>query len=176
MKTKSMMKYVAVFSVVAALGMFGYLVHTSKAFSYLTEDPKVCINCHTMNTEYATWQHSSHRGRATCVGCHLPQESLADKLMAKSRDGFKHAYAMTFKTYQGRNIRISESARQRIQANCIYCHDEIVSQMIENSKLYMAEESKEQFDRTCWSCHRGVPHGRARSLTTTPDNIGVKEL
>jgi cytochrome c nitrite reductase small subunit len=176
METKSTMKFVSVFSVVATLGMFGYLVHTSKAFSYFSEDPKVCINCHTMNTEYATWQHSSHRERATCVECHLPQESLADKLMAKSRDGFKHSVAMTFRTYVGNNIRISESARQRIQSNCIYCHHEIVSQMLDNSRLYMTTASHEQFDRKCWSCHRNVPHGRARSLTSTPDSIGVKEI
>ena len=176
METKSMMKYVAALSVMVAVGMFAYLVHASKMFSYMSEDPKVCINCHTMNTEYATWQHSSHRERATCIECHLPQEPFVDKILAKSRDGFKHSYAMTFGTYKGRNIRISDSARQRIQANCIYCHDEMVSQMIDNSKLYMTAASKEQFDRKCWSCHRTVPHGTTRSLTTTPDNLGIKEI
>ena len=176
METKNTMKIVAVLSVVAAVGMFAYVGYASNMLSYLSEDPKTCINCHTMNTEYATWQHSSHREWTTCVDCHLPQEPLVDKYLAKSRDGFMHSYAMTFHTYKGENIRISESARKRIQANCISCHDEIVSQMLENSKLYMTSTSSEKFDRKCWSCHRTVPHGRARSLTTTPDNIGVKEI
>ena len=61
MKTTNVMTYVSILSVVAAVGMFSYLVHASKMMTYLTEDPKVCINCHTMNTQYATWQHSSHR-------------------------------------------------------------------------------------------------------------------
>ena len=175
METKDMMKFVAVLSVLAMVGTFAYVVHASNLFSYLSEDPKVCINCHTMNTQYATWQHSSHRERATCVECHLPRESLVEKLSAKSRDGFKHSFAMTFHTYEGKNIRISESAKKRIQANCIRCHREIVSQIVDNSALYESSGGME-VDRKCWSCHRRVPHGRARGLSTTPDNIGVKEI
>lgn len=108
--------------------------------------------------------------------CHLPQEPFVSKILAKSRDGFKHSYAMTFRTYKGENIRISESARRRIQANCITCHDEIVSQIMANSKLYQTAGDSGQIDRKCWSCHRTVPHGTTRSLTTTPDNLGVKEI
>lgn len=176
METKSIMKYVSVLSILVFIGMSAYLVHASRLFTYLSEDPKVCINCHTMNTQFATWQHSSHRERATCVECHLPQESLVDKLLAKSRDGFKHSYAMTFHTYEGRNIRASASARQRIQANCIVCHREMVSQITANTQLYIAGRTAEELDRKCWSCHRNIPHGRARGLDATPDNLGVKEI
>ena len=139
MKTQNMMKYVAFFSVIGMFGMFAYVVHASKMVSYLSEDPKVCINCHTMNTEYATWQHSSHRERATCVDCHLSHESFVDKILAKSRDGFKHSYAMTFRTY-------------------------------------LDDQMSGQLARKCWDCHRNVPHGRLRSLTATPDNLGVREI
>ena len=176
MKTENVMKYVAIFSVIGMVGMFAYVVHASKMVSYLSEDPKVCINCHTMNTEYATWQHSSHRERATCVDCHLPHESLVDKILAKSRDGFKHSYAMTFRTYLDEPIRASESARQRIQANCISCHKELVSEIIARAELYQNDQMTGQLARKCWECHRNVPHGRLRSLTATPDNLGVREI
>jgi len=176
METKNMMKYVAILSVLAAVGMFAYVGYASNMISYLSADPKVCINCHTMNTLYATWQHSSHRERATCVECHLPKTSLVDKIFAKSRDGFKHSFAMTFRTYEGENIRISEDAKRRVQANCISCHKEIVSQITANSKLYQTNEESGQIDRKCWSCHRDVPHGTTRSPTTTPNNLGVKEI
>ena len=176
MKTEKSMKYVAIFSVIGMVGMFAYVVHASKLMSYLSEDPKVCINCHTMNTEYATWQHSSHRERATCVECHLPQESTADKLLAKSRDGFKHSFAMTFRTYMDEPIRASEYARDRIQANCISCHKEIVSEIIARNELYQSGKDKEEFNRKCWSCHRNVPHGKLRSLNATPNNLGVREI
>jgi cytochrome c nitrite reductase small subunit len=171
-KTK-VMKYVSIVSLVAAVGMFAYVGKASNMVSYLSSDPKVCINCHTMHTQYATWQHSSHRDRADCVQCHLPQGSLPGKLLAKSRDGFNHSVAMTLRSY-GYNIRASENASERIQDNCVYCHQEIVSQMMANNALYAHEEGER--GRKCWSCHREVPHGIGRSLTATPDNIGVKEV
>lgn len=164
------MKYVATCSVVVVIGMFLFLVNESKMLSYLSSDPEVCITCHTMNTHYATWQHSSHRGRATCVDCHLPRDSFINKMLAKARDGYNHSVAMTFKTY-GYNLRTSDYAAKRIQKNCISCHDVIVTQMLENAQLYSKTESHVQMGRKCWDCHRGVPHGITRNLTTTQANL-----
>ena len=164
------MRVVAICSVVAVIGMFFYLVAESKMLSYLSGEPEVCITCHTMNTHYATWQHSSHRGRATCVDCHLPRDSVFNKYMAKARDGFNHSMAMTFKTY-GYNLRTTDDAARRIQDNCISCHGNIVSQMLDNAKLYSKTESHVQMGRKCWECHREVPHGITRNLTTTQENL-----
>jgi len=175
METSNVMKYVATCCVLVAIGLFVYVVNESKMLSYLSSDPKVCINCHTMNTHYATWQHSSHREKASCVDCHLPRHSLVKKMIAKARDGYNHSVAMTFGTY-GYNLRISNNAATRIQDNCISCHGEIVSQMLDNSKLYEMTDSHVQMGRNCWDCHREVPHGTTRNLTTTQNNLGVKEL
>ena len=175
MKNTNVMRMVATCRVIAVLGVFGYVVHESKALSYLSSDPKVCINCHTMNTHYATWQHSSHRDRATCVECHLPRDSFVNKMIAKAKDGYNHSVAMTFRTY-GSNLRISDDAARRIQANCISCHQEAVSQMMVNSDLYPSAHSDLPMGRPCWDCHRSLPHGTTRNLTTTQDNLGVKEL
>jgi cytochrome c nitrite reductase small subunit len=174
METDNIMKYIAIGSVITVIGLFGYVVNASNMVSYFSEDPKVCINCHVMNTQYATWQHSSHRERATCVQCHLPQDSLVDKMIAKSRDGFNHSIAMTFRTYDN-SIRVSDNAAKRIQNNCISCHGELVSQMVESTKSYQKNSGEPQVDRNCWDCHRVTPHGSTRSLSTTPNNIGVKE-
>ena len=46
-------------------GLLAYLVYMSKAYSYLSDNPEVCINCHVMGPYYATWQHSSHKNVAT---------------------------------------------------------------------------------------------------------------
>lgn len=175
METGNIMKYISIGSVITALGLFAYVVNASNMISYLSEDPKVCINCHVMNTQYATWQHSAHREKATCVECHLSRDSFVDKMIAKSRDGFNHSVAMAFRTYEN-NIRITDNAAKRIQANCISCHKGIVSQMADNGKLYQNKGGNTQIDRKCWDCHRRTPHGFTRSLTATPDNIGVKEL
>jgi cytochrome c nitrite reductase small subunit len=164
------LKIVATCSVVAALVIFGYLVAESKMLSYMSSEPEVCINCHTMNTHYATWQHSSHRYDSTCVDCHLPQDSFPRKMMAKARDGFNHSVAMTFGTY-GANLRISDHAAVRIQDNCIRCHSSLVSQMVENANRYGKTSSQVTGGRMCWDCHRGLPHGITRNLSATQQNF-----
>ena len=174
MKTNNVMKYVAACCVATMVGLFVYLVHESRMLSYLSSDSKVCINCHTMNTHYATWQHSSHREQARCVDCHLPRDSFLKKMIAKSRDGYNHSVAMTFGTY-GYNLRISSNAAERVQANCISCHQEAVSQIMANAELYRTA-GENMMDRPCWDCHRRAPHGTPRNLTTTQNNLGVKEI
>lgn len=170
------MKYLVILFVAAVIGVFANLVHESKMLSYLSSDPKVCINCHTMITHYATWEHSSHRNRATCVDCHLPRDSFANKMLAKARDGYNHSVAMTFRTY-GYNLRVSPDAAKRIQDNCISCHRENVSQMLANSALYeKVADSTVQMGRRCWECHRGLPHGIMRNLAATQNNFDFKEL
>ncbi len=174
METDNIMKYIAIGSVITVIGLFAYVVNAANMVSYLSEDPKVCINCHTMTSHYATWQHSSHRESATCVECHLPQDSFSSKMIAKSLDGAKDFMAMAFGSYSN-NIRITDGMAERIQANCISCHKELVSQMIENSKSYQKNGDVSQVDRNCWDCHRKTPHGSTRSLSVTPYNLGVKE-
>jgi cytochrome c nitrite reductase small subunit len=172
MEIGNIMKYLVMFAIVAVIGVSVNLVNESKVLSYLSSDPKVCINCHPMLSSYASWQHSSHRDRATCVDCHLPRDSFVNKMLAKARDGYHHSVAMTFKTY-GSNIRISQDAAARVQDNCISCHREIVSQMMANSTLYQkTADSAVQMGRRCWDCHRGLPHGTMRNLTATQNNFG----
>jgi cytochrome c nitrite reductase small subunit len=173
-KKEEPMKYLAIFSVVVVIGVFANLVNESKMLSYLSSDPKVCVNCHTMTTHYASWQHSSHRNRATCVDCHLPRDTFVNKMLAKSRDGYRHSVAMTLASY-GSNLRISSDAAKRIQDNCISCHREVVSQMLDNSAKYSkVKDSSVQMGRRCWECHRGLPHGMMRNLMATQQNFSVK--
>ena len=174
MKIDHIMRYIAIGSVMTAIGLFAYVVNASNMISYISEDPKVCINCHVMDTQYATWQHSSHRERATCVQCHLPQDAFFDKMIAKSRDGFNHSVAMTFRTYKN-NIRITDDAARRIQNNCITCHKNLVSQMVGQSTAFSEKSGGSNTNRFCWDCHRITSHGGPRSLTTAPNNLGTKE-
>lgn len=171
MKNDRFMKIVAFCSVLTAIFLFAYVAKQSKMASYLTGDPKVCINCHTMNAKYATWQHSSHREFAGCADCHLPGDSFVAKWLAKARDGFNHSVAMTMGGY-GNALMINADAAERIQTNCINCHDEMVSQLMANQSLYTENSTK---DRYCWDCHRSVPHGTLNALTATEHNLGVKE-
>ena len=176
MKNTKFLKYGALLVFAIAIGVFIYVITISKALSYLSSDPKACINCHVMNTQYATWQHSSHAERATCVECHLPRDNMIDKYMAKAKDGYNHTVAFTFNTYKNA-IKISNDGAKRVQANCISCHKSIVSTLASNGDLnHQFDDPSVATGRRCWECHKSVPHGMVRGLATTPNNLGVKEV
>lgn len=159
-----------------AVGLFAYTVHASKALSYLSSDPKACISCHVMNTQYATWQHSSHAREASCVDCHLPRDGMVDKLIAKAKDGWNHSVAFTLQSYD-HAIKISDDGARRVQENCVSCHASLTSIIVANAdKYHRFDDPSVEEGRRCWDCHKGVPHGKVRGLRTTPNNLGVKEV
>lgn len=176
MKENKTIKKIAIWVFLIAIGGFGYMLYISKAFSYLSSDPKACINCHVMNTQYASWQHSSHAREATCIECHLPTDGFIKKYMAKAIDGWNHSKAFTLNTYD-HAMKISDDGARRVQENCISCHKSITSTLVNNGdKYHNFDEPYVENGRKCWSCHKSVPHGKVRSITSTPHNIGVKEL
>ncbi len=161
---------------IVAIICFAYIIYASKMPSYLSNDPKACINCHVMNTQYATWERSAHARVASCVDCHLPTDSFFDKYYAKSVDGWNHSVAFTLDTYD-HSMKISDYAAERIQKNCISCHSSLASQMTQNASGYHNfDDNTVKNGRRCWDCHKSVPHGKVRGITTTPHNLGVKEL
>lgn len=177
MKEQSSLKKIAIFVFIIALIFFVYMAYIAKAWSYLSKDPKACINCHVMNTQYATWQHSAHGvAEVTCVECHLPTDSFFNKYKAKAVDGWNHTLAFTFDTYD-HAIQISDDGASRVQKNCISCHKSLTSTLGSNAdKYHNFDEGYVENGRECWSCHKGTPHGKVRGLTTTPHNLGIKEV
>jgi cytochrome c nitrite reductase small subunit len=164
----------AVFAFIAASAIFIYVLNISKVFSYFTSDSKACINCHVMNTQYATWQHSSHASVASCTDCHVPQDGFVGKYIAKARDGFNHAAAFTFNTYDNA-IKISDNGAKRVQDNCILCHSNLASVIVANSDInHRYDDESVKTGRRCFECHKEVPHGKVRGLSTTPYNLGVQ--
>lgn len=143
-----------------------YLASVSNALSYLSDDPKACINCHVMGPEYASWQHSSHARVASCNDCHVPHDSTLKKYWFKANDGLRHSYLYT--TRQERQvIQPIEESRRVIQQNCLRCHGELLRQA--------SAPLGHPIDRSCTDCHREVPHGRVHSLSATP-NAAVPPL
>lgn len=158
-----------------AVGYFVYVLDQSKALSYLSKDPKACINCHVMNTQYATWQHSSHKN-VSCIECHLPTENFVDTYVAKAKDGWNHSVAFTLNTYDNA-MKISDDGAMRVQKNCISCHSKLVSTLVTNSdNNHNFKEGEVATGRKCWECHKSVPHGKVRGLSTTLDSLGIKEV
>lgn len=163
-------KYNIIFYIL--LGVFFGLSATnfyiSNAVSYLTDDPKACINCHIMRAEYSTWMHSSHRGHTTCNDCHVPHNNIVRQYYFKAMDGMRHAFIFTLKL-DAEVIKIGEAGKTVVQENCLRCHIRQVNQVsITNvtGKNYKYGEGE-----LCWGCHREVPHGRLHSRSATHFSI-----
>ena len=145
------------------LGLGLYLVRIANLPSYLSDDPRACINCHIMNPEYETWQHSSHGRVTTCNDCHVPHDNVVAKYLFKMEDGLRHSAMFTLHL-EPQVIKARPVAQRVIQRNCLRCHGD----QLDHAGPSLAS-------RLCLDCHREVPHGRVHSLSTTP-NAAVPPL
>jgi cytochrome c nitrite reductase small subunit len=132
------------------VGVGAFTFVYAKGFSYLSPDPRACINCHVMNEQYDGWLKSGHRHTATCVECHLPAEGLA-KWAAKADHGFRHSAAFTLQNFK-EPIEITPADRLLVQANCVRCHQSFVHAVFASPGA-----PGEELD--CMHCHAGAGHG-----------------
>ena len=105
----------------AGLGIFtfGY----ARGYSYLTNDPGACANCHVMSEHFAAWMKGSHHAVASCNDCHTPH-NVAGKYAVKALNGFWHSFYFTTGGYPD-PLRITERNRKVTEQACRYCHTEI---------------------------------------------------
>jgi cytochrome c nitrite reductase small subunit len=134
-----------------ALGVGAFTFVYAKGGSYLTNDPKACINCHVMQEQYDGWIKSSHRSVATCNDCHTPH-GLVGKYATKAQNGFWHSFYFTLGNYPD-PIQITERNRRVTENACRKCHAEIVAS-IENRQFDHHEVNR----TSCLRCHRNVGH------------------
>ncbi len=148
------------------IGLVLFIMHVSKATSYLSDDPKTCVNCHIMAPQYATYTHSSHREWAHCNDCHVPHNNVFNKYYFKAKDGLRHATMFTLRK-EPQVIFIHKAGREVVQDNCIRCHEKLLRDetIIARNDVF----HHNRLDRPCWECHREVPHGRVNSLSSVPN-------
>ncbi len=91
-KPPSNWKFPVIILVGIIVGLGIHILNISNAVSYLSDDPKTCVNCHVMFPEYATWERGSHGRVANCNDCHVPQDNVLRKYLFKAQDGLRHAY------------------------------------------------------------------------------------
>jgi cytochrome c nitrite reductase small subunit len=164
-------KNVAIVVAAAFVGLGFYTFHISGASSYLSDDPKACVNCHIMTPQYVTWNHSSHREVATCNGCHVPHDNIFNQYFFKAKDGLYHSAIFTLRA-EPQVIHALKASQDVIQGNCVRCHqDQVVDAKMAG---FVDNLHTKRTDRTCWECHREVPHGRVKgiaSVGTQPEPI-----
>ncbi len=140
----------------------GYTFIYARGYSYLTNDPQACANCHVMEDHFRAWTKSSHRAVATCNDCHTPPE-LVPKYMTKAINGWNHSVAFTTGRFHeplqitARNVDVTERA-------CRKCHQNIVD-AIESPPTSMLPSPGGPVSRpgpperlSCIRCHSTVGH------------------
>lgn len=137
---------VCLLGVPAGVGAFTFVY--AKGFSYLSTDPRACVNCHVMNPQFDAWRVSGHRHVATCVQCHLPDRGLA-KWVAKADHGFRHSLAFTLQNFK-EPIEITPRDREIVRANCARCHEALVHAIV-------PAPARGELD--CLHCHATAGHG-----------------
>jgi cytochrome c nitrite reductase small subunit len=132
--------------VLAGVGTFtfGY----GKGASYLSNNPKSCVNCHAMQDHFNSWQHSSHHHVAVCNDCHLPHDPIG-KWVTKADNGFFHSLAFTLQNYHD-PIQIKPRNRRVTQNACVDCHKDFVHSLLPAT-------SNEDMT-SCVHCHAEVGH------------------
>ena len=148
----------------AILGLGMYTFHVAEGLSYFSTDPKACANCHIMQSQYDSWQKSSHHGVATCVDCHLPH-TLVEKYIAKAENGYHHSKGFTFQDFH-EPILIKEKNSRILQHNCESCHEALVADL--SPGVHAGADGM-----SCVHCHAGVGHGERAGLggTARPEEI-----
>lgn len=133
-----------------AMGVGAYTFIYAKGASYLTNDPKACVNCHVMQEQYDGWIKSSHRSVATCNDCHTPANFFG-KYTTKAQNGFWHSFYFTTGNYPD-PIQITERNRNVTENACRKCHADIVATIEGPHLLGEANQT------SCLRCHRSVGH------------------
>ncbi|NDV69465.1 cytochrome c nitrite reductase small subunit [Dysgonomonas sp. 25] len=153
--------------IIAGLG--GYTFYMSRAYSYLSDDPSACVNCHIMTPYYQSWNHSSHAQWATCNDCHVPHDNVISKYAFKAKDGLYHAAVFTVNG-EPQVIRPREESYEVIMNNCIRCHLELNTEFVKTGMIDYCD-TKEGKGKACWDCHTQVPHSKVSNLSASPNAI-----
>lgn len=131
------------------IGVGGFTFIYAKGYSYFSNDPKACANCHIMQEHYDSWVKSSHHKAAACNDCHVPHRPV-EKYLAKARNGYNHSKAFTLQNFP-EPIRITRPNLEDLQHNCIECHSTIVSDIAAHKDVGKGQAR-------CTQCHRGTGH------------------
>jgi cytochrome c nitrite reductase small subunit len=133
-----------------AVGVGLYTFWYGKGYSYMSNDPAACANCHIMNDQYEGWLKSSHKAFANCNDCHTPH-NFANKYYTKALNGFWHSYYFTVGGFH-EPIQINERNLAIAEESCRYCHQQMVHSIT-------VSEDKDHFTQvSCIRCHRDVGH------------------
>lgn len=150
------MKFLLIVGLVALAMVVGVGMYVTNFTAYMGNNPTTCNNCHVMDAVYEGWYHGGHKQWAVCNDCHTPHD-LIPKYIVKAESGYHHVSAFILGEIPDA-IRAKQSQKDIVQENCIRCHTETVSNILDSSM---------EFDRYCVECHRSAAHGE-RGVSILP--------
>lgn len=127
------------------LGVGIYTFIYARGYSYMSDNPKACVNCHVMRENYNSWNVASHKDIA-CNGCHTPH-NIINKYLVKGENGFNHSLAFTLGAPDV--IKIKSRSADVVEDNCIRCHQSMISNV-----FMQRDENRHR----CFDCHRKAGH------------------
>lgn len=133
-----------------AAGIGGYTFVYARGYSYVTNDPAACANCHIMRGHYDAWTRASHRSVAVCNDCHTPP-GLIPKYVTKAQNGFWHSFYFTVGRFPD-PIRITARNHEVTEMACRKCHAEITA------VIDPAHTTNAAGGLSCTTCHNDVGH------------------
>ena len=151
-------QHVLLFSVVGlAVGIGAFTFIYAKGFSYLTNDPAACANCHIMNDHFDAWLKSSHQTVAVCNDCHTPS-GFIPKYWTKAENGFWHSFAFTTGKFPD-PLRIKPGNLAVTEEACMKCHQALTSAILTGSHLTRTGRREgAEGELACVRCHDSVGH------------------
>jgi cytochrome c nitrite reductase small subunit len=148
------------FALACSAGVMGGLgfatFHYGQGASYLSNDPKACVNCHIMRDQYDSWLKSSHHVAATCNDCHTPHE-LIPKYLSKAENGFWHSKGFTLNDFH-EPIRIRPRNAKVLNENCISCHEGMIREIVSDRHFGAEAKGAHGGSLNCIHCHASVGH------------------
>ncbi|MFP4624454.1 MAG: cytochrome c nitrite reductase small subunit [Gemmatimonadota bacterium] len=135
------------------VGLGGWTFVYAKGYSYLTDNPESCANCHIMDDHFDAWQKSSHKAVAGCNDCHTPHDNVMDKYYVKATNGFLHSLYFTTGDFPY-PIRIRDPNHEVVEQSCRYCHETIAATIDHGLPEGIDGAAKQD----CTHCHRYVGH------------------
>jgi cytochrome c nitrite reductase small subunit len=132
----------AIMLIAGAAALPGYMKKTAT--------PDYCSSCHVMADQYEDWFYTGRHKQVACVECHLPNDNFARHYFWKGYDGMKDVFFF-YSGLVADPVHSSSHARRTVQANCLRCHEEMVSRI-----------STEGVQ--CWDCHRKLFHQKTNEF------------
>ena len=130
---------------IVGLGLYTFAY--AEGGSYLSDDPKACVNCHIMRDVYAAWERGPHHAMATCNDCHIPH-TFPEKYLVKALNGFNHSMAFTLQNFP-EPIHITDFNKQVAITSCNYCHGDFLARVNHTGQSDVED---------CTRCHATIGH------------------